>query len=626
MPQASLHALHAVRLHELQHTLAKAPHGAKGDVMAQAAREMGLAPASLYRLLGQHLRPRIGAAASSRKRRVDAGQRSADRAELESISAALLASFRRSGQRILSVESALEMLRDNGVVKCTLSTGRICTLLTEHGLHPAQLTRPEPAIEQRSLHPNHVWQVDASICVAYYLSNATGLQVADERLFYKNKPGALTRIQNERLVRYAIADHYTHQVLVRYYLGSESAANLTDFLIWAFAPKAGHLMHGVPFILQMDMGSANTSAATLTLLDRLQVRVIVHERHNSRANGSVEKAHHLVETGFESGLRFARVASLDDLNDKALIWANHFGANRLHSRYGSTRHELWMSIMPDQLRLAPPVDLMRELPTTHPVAVRVSNNLTATHRGHDYDLRYLPGVMAGSKVNVVINALRAPAIQAEYVEPETGEVAWLTIEPIERGADGRRVDAPVIGEQMRAAPRGLLEHNRDAVMARAFGPAAEDAQKTAQKTAQEGAQKPATARERAQAASLAQEKGALAFQGRVDPFKRAAEAQLPAYLPRRGTTLEAPRREVAAPRITPVAASKRIREALLRLGAGEQFGPQVLAWLQQRYGAAGVPEDQIDGLVAQFTQRAAEAAAPAAPAAAPAPLRAVGGA
>lgn len=587
-----LQAAHALYLDQVQSELATAPHGSKAAIVARAASQLGLSTATVHRWLKEHMGRDTG-----RKQRSDAGTRAVDRQDLEHISAALVATFRKTGSRIMSFDTAVTMLRDNGVISTPLSASRLATVLMEQGLHPTQLTRPEPALQQRSLHPNHVWQVDASVCVAYYLSNATGLQVMDETRFYKNKPGNLTRVQQERLIRYTVADHYEHELLTRYYLGSECAAHLTEFLIWAMAPKAGHIVHGVPLIVQMDMGSANTSAMTKNLLQRLDVRVIVHERHNSRANGSVEKAHHIVEREFESGLAFQHVKDLADLNHKALLWANHFGATKIHSRYGKPRHALWMTITPEQLRLAPPVELMRELVTTHPEERRVSNNLTISFvaKGYgrqEYDLRFLPGVMAGAKVPVVVNAYRAPAVQVGYTDAETGEIHWLTVEPIALGEDGRRADAPVIGEQLRQAPRGLLEHNRDAVMQRAYGGADADE------------------------AAANKEKGALAFGGRVDPFKRAAEAQLPAYLPRRGTPLPAEARLVEVPRLNAVQAAGRVREL-----AGEHYSSSWFAVISARCGAEGLPEDEIETLAAELLGTTSQPVVDNVM-----PLRAVGGA
>lgn len=577
---AKLTPAQVLYLNEVMTRLGQAKQGEKAALIDEAATYLGRSASTVQRWLSSHMNRDTG-----RKRRTDAGVRAIDRDELLAISAALLGSYRKTGDRIMSFDSAVDMLRADGVITTELSASRIAVILRERGLHPEQLTRPDPAIEQRSLHPNHVWQVDASVCVAYYLSNAQGLRVMDEKKFYKNKPEHVSRIQNERLIRYTVADHYTHQILTRYYLGSECARHLTDFLIWCFAPKDGHIVHGVPFIMQMDMGSANTSAPTLNLLDRLSVRTIVHERHNSRANGSVEKAHHLIEVQFESALRFAHVEDLADLNEKAVTWANWFGAEKVHSRYQATRHAAWMTIKPDQLRIAPPVDLMRELVTTKPTQARIDNNksISFSIRGHGsngYDLSYVPGAIAGSKATVVVNPFKAPAIDVAYTDEETGVQCWVTVEPIARGEDGWREDAPVIGEALRAAPRGLVERNRDEVMVTAFGGA--DADEAAKR----------------------QERNGLVFEGRVDPFRRFEEAQLPAFLPRRGTPLQAEARQVEAARLSWVECARRLKDQL-----GEHYSPEVFKWLQARFPDQAVPEDQIESIAAQF-RPSVEAPAP----------------
>jgi hypothetical protein len=552
----------------VQRELQSAGHGRKAVVMERHAALAGVSPATLYQWLKE------AGHETGRKRRTDAGVTSMSDEDLKMVSAALLETYRKSGQRIISIEGALELLASNGRLSTQLSASRVSTLLRDRGLHPDQLTRPEPSIEQRSLHPNHVWQVDASVCVAYYLSNAQGLCVMDEKRFYKNKPGNLTRVQEERLIRYAVADHFSHEVLVRYFLGSECAAHLTDFLIWAFAPKPDHVVHGVPMIVQMDMGSANTSAMTLNLLKRMHVKVIVHERHNSRANGAVEKAHHIVETNFESGLRFKHIADLADLNQKALVWSNNFGATRTHTRLKTPRHDAWLRITAEQLRIAPALDVMKGLVTSRPEARRVSNDLELSFKvpGHGqryFDVRTVPGVMAGAKLMVAVSPYRMPAIDIEHVDQETGETAWVTVEPLEYGADGRRADAQVIGEQMRAAHRGRLDDNRDAVLQAAYGGTADEAR-------------------------AAKEKGALVFGGEVDPFKRAAEAALPAYLPKRGTPMEVGRRTLVAATLNHVEAAKRLKAVL-----ADHYSPQVYAWLATKF-PEGVPEDQLDGIAAQF--------------------------
>ncbi|MBE7419861.1 MAG: DDE-type integrase/transposase/recombinase [Ideonella sp.] len=627
--------MQVLRLHRLREELAAAAHGSKRAVVAAAAAELGISTASVHRWLSQHLRHDSG-----RARRADAGECAVTHEELQNIAAALYGTFRKTGRRIMTFDTAIEMLRANGRIDTSLSASRIATLLTEAGLHPSQMVRPTPALEQRSLHPNHVWQVDASVCVAYYLSNLTGLQVMREEVYNKNKPRNFSRIQHERLIRYTVADHYTHQILTRYYLGSECAAHVADFLIWAFAPKldAGgqpaHIVHGVPMIVQLDMGAANTSAPLLNLLERLQVQVITHDRHNSRANGSVEKAHHLVELDFESRLRFAHVPSLQALNAHALAWSHQFGATRVHSRYKRTRHTEWLGITAEQLRLAPPQPVMRDMVTTHPEKRRVDNNLSITFvpvRGQgsrDFSVRYVPGVVAGMWLDVVVNPYRLPAVNVGYSDEATGEQRWMVVEPNLRGADGRLVDAPTIGEEQRAAPRGLLERNRDALRLLAY---AHDV------VEQVGSDAPRT--ERLAAAEAAHEKGALVFGGAVDPFKPIADtaAGLPAYLPRRGTPLDAPARQVAVARLSAVEACSRIHDALARVGQVAAYDAStVYAWLAERWGDAGMPEDQLDAACRVLIDNAARNAAAgdnaarnaagdnAAPVQ-PVPLRAVGG-
>lgn len=572
-----INATQTLYLHELVQRIQTAQHGSKGMLMQTASQALGVAPSTVSRWLAEHMGRSTG-----RKRRCDAGERDVSDEELKVLSAALYGTFRKTGRRIMTFDSAVGMLRANGMLSSGLSTSRLGTILMERGLHPTQLTRPEPSIEQRSKHPNHVWQVDASVCVAYYLSNATGLQVMDATKFYKNKPANTTRIQDERLIRYTVADHCSHEILTQYYLGSESAANLTEFLIWCFAPKPGHVFHGVPFIVQMDMGSANTSAPTLNLLERMQVRVIVHERHNSRANGSVEKAHHLWEVGFESSLRFARVADLADLNAKALMWSHNFCATKVHTRHGMTRHDCWLLISADQLRIAPPIDVMRAAVTTKPETRRVSNDLEVTFavRGHGvqtFDVRHVPGVMAGAKLLAAVNLFRMPALDVAYNDDATGEQCWMTLEPLKYGADGWREEAPVIGEEIRSHHRGLLDHNRDAVLLRAYG--GTDAKEAAN----------------------AQEKGALVFGGAVNPWAATEQAELPSYMRKRGTELDVQRRVVTPTLLTVIEACKRLRAELR-----DAYTPAVYGWVSARF-ADGVPEDQIDGICAQFMGNRAQA-------------------
>ena len=77
--------------------------------------------------------------------------------------------------------------------------------LRAENLHPEQLRRPKPVVQLQSLYPNHVWQIDPSLCVLYYLKEnddgGNGLNVMEKERFYKNKPSNVKSIEPQRVWR-----------------------------------------------------------------------------------------------------------------------------------------------------------------------------------------------------------------------------------------------------------------------------------------------------------------------------------------------------------------------------------------------------------------------------------------
>jgi len=144
-----------------------------------------------------------------------------------------------------------------------------------------------------------VWQVDASMCVIFYLPKQ-GLQIMPEGVFYKNKPLNIERVAQERVWRYVVTDHYSGTLYVRYVqTAGETSENLAETFLQAIQKREQNdPMHGVPNNLMMDLGSANTSHLFLNLLKNLGVTPLVHKPGNSRAKGQVEQAQQLVETQF----------------------------------------------------------------------------------------------------------------------------------------------------------------------------------------------------------------------------------------------------------------------------------------------------------------------------------------
>jgi hypothetical protein len=109
-----------------------------------------------------------------------------------------------------------------------------------YGLHPDQLLAPAPVTELASRHPNHVWQIDASLCTLYCLGNgAKGLQGMEGQVYYKNKPGNLERVSANRVWRYVVTDHASGWLYVEYVLGAESGENLCSVFINAMQERGG---------------------------------------------------------------------------------------------------------------------------------------------------------------------------------------------------------------------------------------------------------------------------------------------------------------------------------------------------------------------------------------------------
>ena len=208
-PPRAASAASAQLMAQLAQATARQGHGGKGALVAAAGQATGLSRATVYRRLKEFT------VQGERRRRSDAGASSVTRQEALQISAALMRSQRKGGKQLLSVARALDELRCQGLVRCErihpetgevrlLSASAVERALRTYGLHPAQLLRPTPCTEMKSLHPNHVWQIDASLCVLYYLSNGQkgqrgGLQVLEADKFYKNKPRARARAKRARV-------------------------------------------------------------------------------------------------------------------------------------------------------------------------------------------------------------------------------------------------------------------------------------------------------------------------------------------------------------------------------------------------------------------------------------------
>ena len=434
--------------------------GEKSAYLKQQAAELGMSLATLYRKL------EAVAVKPERKRRSDAGKSELSLDEAKLISAVLMEAMRRNGKRLMAVRQAVEMLRANGKIEAArideetgevmpLSESTITRALREYKLHPDQLLQPDPVSRMKSEHPNHCWQIDPSLCVLYYLprhGKDTGLRVMKEEEFYKNKPKNVVKIEQDRVWRYTGTDHASGTIAVQYYFGGETSANLCDFFIYMMQAKADTLkdpFRGVPRMVMLDPGSANTSAAFKNLCKSLDVHVQINKPGNPRAKGQVEKANDIVETAFESGLRFTEIHDIDQLNRLAEHWMRYYNGTQKHSRHGMTRYQAWNKIKAEQLILPPPADYCRELAISTAKEAKVSPDLEIRFGGRVYSVKDIKGVLVGQKLMVAKNPWETDGARVATFDAD-GNETWVAVPEVVFDEMGFRADAAVIGAEYNA--------------------------------------------------------------------------------------------------------------------------------------------------------------------------------
>lgn len=563
---------------DVQRRAHEAGHGGKETVYAKACEHLGLSRATLLRRLKEV------AVTPQRKRRSDAGTSALSLADAQALSATLMQGYRLNDKSIQALTLTLEQMRatnplfasttdpDTGETR-QLSPSACSRALRLYALHPEQLNAPAPVHALASDHPNDVWQIDASISTLFYVPEG-GVQTMSNKEFYKNKPDNFEKIKRQRLTRYVLTDHCSGSIFVHYVAGGESTVNMAEAFLAAIAPREGQQMHGVPFHLMMDPGSAGIGGAFSNLLRRLDVKPVVNEAGNPRAKGQVENAHNLVETNFESGFKFVHVPSIAWINAKAQMWMRYYNSVRVHRRHGLTRWAKWMEITQAQLRLVD-ATLARNLLTHAPERPLVDREMCVRFDGRVWDVSAVPGVLVGAKVDITFNPFDS-AVAYVVLHDAQGREDLRPVPEAKEGEHGFRVGAARIGREMKSLPDTAATANRKLVERMAMGAQTDEA------------------------AAAARKAKALPFGGKHDPYKHH-EQQLPtvAMLPRRGTDLDTAARVARA---EPVLLSHFAAVQKLVSG-GLSMSPELLGTLKSLH-PDGVPEADMDALAVRLNVRA----------------------
>lgn len=569
-------------LRDLALKLDAAKHGEQTALVARTAEFLGWSPQTVYRQLKLAVGWRSG-----RKARTDKGSTSVNEEALVKLGSAQREAVRDNGKQTLFTTTARGMLETNGI-ELTVSNSRLNRLLRDRKLNVAAQRQADPVQALRAPHPNHTHEIDPSLCLVYYLKGRQ--HIMRDRDFYKNKLENYAKVKF-KVWRYVLYDRASGVIAVWYCESAgENQHNLFDFLMFAWGQQPGRLFHGLCRFLLWDKGSANTSAAIKTLCRALGVKTLEHEAGNARAKGGVEGANNIVETQFESRLRFEPVESIEQLNAAATAWCNAWNANlipgqdtRLRRRGLAepvARFDLWQRIRADQLLLLPPVEVCRAFMTAKEETRKVRPDLSITfrhpqaERAATYSLRGLDGVCSGDEVGVCAMVFGDCAIQVT-VPVYNGEDRIYQVEP-ERGFDefGQELSAAIPGEGYKAMPRTAIEQAAAAMDEQAYPGMAADEIKAARA------------------------KRVTPFEGELKAHSYLQDIELPTYLPRRGTAhdLVAPRVEL--PPLSLVEAAKQIKPRVE--AAGGEWKPEHYGWMAQRY-PAGVPQDLLDTIVAELS-------------------------
>ncbi len=554
-------------LTQLASSINNSDRGQRGSLVSNAAKRLGCSVQTVYNRLKKY------GVQSSRKLRSDKGDSKVSLDAVMHVSAIMHGGKRALGKEMLPMGDTISVLRSNGILDVDVSPSTMFRLMRKNDCHPEQMARPDAHVSMKSLYPNHVWQLDASICVLYRIKDGR-VGVLDARKFNERKPKDLAKIINERVMRYAVTDHTSGSVFCRFYnAAGEDQFTLFEFLMEAFHKRDDGMMYGVPHMLVWDAGSANMAHTIRGLLTNLIVKHWAHKPGNPRAKGQVECVHNIIERKFEGRLSMIRIDNVEQLNAHMDSWLKKFNGVDIHSRHGHARWGVWQMIKQDQLRLCPPKEVCSQLMFAKPETRIVIGNLRIqfTCKGFppaQYDVSKIDCVRVGDKVSITVNPYRLPNIFV-IAETKDGEIKYHECEPVAKDVFGFAVDSPVFGERYQSPADSDVDDMRKQVNTLAYGE-----------------------RDTLDAQNV-KAKGRLMFNGAIDPFKdvREAETKVPAYMPRRGSDIDVPL--PAQIELRPLSHVEASLEMVARLGRALEG---IEAKSLRTWYPDGVPETELDTL------------------------------
>jgi transposase InsO family protein len=459
-------------LHELGRKWLELPRGSKDGHVTSLASTYGKSKSSVYTELS------TAGYLPKRKQRADAGKSICTPEQAQLVANLQYQGDRQNDKVMLPLCDALIIAKENGVVPKDLHISTVTRVMNQYGIHPKQLRRATPYRKQRSLHPNHVWVFDVSVCVLFYLKGQKSIKSLPEKEFYKNKPGNLEKIAKERVLRYLVVDHYSGAFFVKYYnVPGENWHSMFQFLTEAMQKRGNDPFYGIPKILYADKGSALSDVLRRFFEDKLKIRIIQHQAGNPRAKGTVETMHNWVERKWEGRFHGMDFSKLDHLNEETYKWTRAYNNDFVMRRIGKTRWELWQKIKPQHMVLAPPMNILQDSLDSkiyNRVVEGEGPSLVYETRRYYLDKIVKLGapVRIGERIEFFFNPLEYPDIyvltKSASAEKQAWQVKYEAPEQDEYGVDINS-RATVIGEEPQAAPDTATDKARKAMNKTAYG-------------------------------------------------------------------------------------------------------------------------------------------------------------
>jgi len=573
--------------------LAAPPKGGERTRLIKAfAQEKHQSTSTVYRWLKDHAGFETG-----RKRRADSGTSRLPVQSLEFIAGSIQQSVRRNGISTKPICVAMNIAHQNGLV-INVSESRIASLLRSNRMDVKTQATARNHQRLRSEHPNHVHQIDPSLCLVYYLGGRQ--QIMTEEQFNKNKPTSLEKVKL-KVWRYVRYDHASRSIDARYFeAAGENQRSLFDFLLYTWGRSQLRLSYGVPRMLLWDKGSEFTSPGVRRLLDALGVAYEAHATHHAWVKGGVENANWIVERHFESRLRDEPVETVEQLNASSEAWSRDFNANNITHVDSRTqcddgvmrvRDDLWNLIahypgalveMPDRETCA---YFMRGKEETRVIK---DSRITFVHPQTKKSELYVLEPWAGSFVNnqkvVVSPLLLGDGMVRVTLEHYGKDAEHVDVAPQrEFDAFGRPMSATLIGTERRTAPHSAAQEAGKRIAAATYGPGTslDEAEKLKTKNARPFMH-------------MNDGKGVVAHThlGKGDLPARL----LPEALPIKTAELLALRTQHADAMLPHFKAAQEL------VKRGVAMSPELVATLKHLHPEA-VPESALDDLVARLTVR-----------------------